>query len=704
MNSLLRAALQYADRGWRVFPLNGKEPAIRGGHTEATDRRKRIKLWWEKWPEANIGIACDSQHGPIVVDIDEPKHTEKDGFQFLRKHFPGIAGTTLTARSREGRLHLYFDPMQNGSEVRRMIRPFRPDGKKIAIDILGDGGYVVAPPSIHPDTGKPYRWKSELDPAPFPKGFLKFINKRDVFNVAPPLPEVVHEGERDNVLTSLAGSMRRRNASPEAILEALRVENAARVRPPLPDKQLVKIASSIGRKPPAVDDEHFTDLGNARRFIDVNQKKVRAIVSQRRRPWVIWSGQRWEPDTTGETERMAKLTVRTLYQDAAREPDEEKRDSMIKFALHSESAHSIRAMLELAATEPEISLTPDQLDADPWKLNLLNGTLNLKTGELEPHRRSDYITKIAPVDFDERATAPRWERFLKEIFDGDMDMLGFVQRAFGYSLTGDVREHCLFFCYGKGRNGKSTFLEILKEMLGDYAAQGDFTSFQVRRGEGPRNDVARMRGSRFVSAIEAQSEREFDTSIIKQMTGGDTVVARKLYEEFFEFRPQFKLWLAANHKPVIKEQTQAFWERMRLIPFTVFIPPEKRKKNLKAALRQEFSGILNWALDGCLEWQKLKGLQEPERVRKATRAYREEHDIMGEFIESMCTLDKHGWTATPALYQAFVDWWSDTRGHRSPPLSLVWFGRALSERAEVVPKKKTNVRGWSGISVKSVRA
>lgn len=702
MNDLLRAALRYADRGWRVFPLNGKEPIYPGGFTVATTKRRQIKAWWAEHPTANIGIACDSQHGPLVIDIDEPKKHEVDGFKFLRKTFPDLAETTMTARSRQGRLHLYFSPMKNRSHVKRMIRPFRPDGKKVAIDILGDGGYVVAPPSIHPDTGKPYRWINLIDPAPFPRVVVRHLNKKDVFSVAPPLPDIIHEGERDSVLTSLAGTMRRRGATPEAILEALRVENTTRVRPPLPDKQLSKIAFSIGKKPPHVEDEHRTDLGNARRFIEMNHKKVRAILAQRRRPWIIWSGQRWELDATGETERMAKLTVRTLYKDAMNEPDEEKRDELTKFALQSESAHSIRAMLELAATEPEISLTPDQLDANPWLFNVQNGTLNLKTGELQPHRRGDYITKISKVTYDADATAPLWERFLGEIFDGNDEIIAFLKRALGYSMTGDTREHCLFFCYGQGRNGKSTLLEVFRDLMGEYAAQSTFTSFQVQRNDGPRSDIARMRGARFVSAVEANAEKEFDAATIKQMTGGDTVVARKLYEDFAEYKPEFKLWLAANHKPVVREQTVAFWERIRLIPFNVIIPAERRKKNLLHLLRAELPGILNWALEGCLEWQRTKGLHEPERVLKATRSYREEHDVLGEFIESVCVLDETGWTATPALYQAFADWWTETRGHRSTPLSLVWFGRMLSERTTIKQRKRGNTRGWQGIIVKDV--
>lgn len=703
MNDLLKAALRYARRGWRVFPLNGKEPLIKGGHNRASTDEDRIKRWWDQWPEANIGIACDSENGPIVIDIDAPKKGETGAIKFLRKMGAYKELVTRTAISGAGGRHLYLAPMRNGTRIKRMLRPFRDKkGRKVALDILGDGGYVVAPPSIHPDTGKTYKWSEKIDLLPFPKRIFRFLEKRDIHNVAPPLPDIIREGERDSQLTSLAGSMRRRSATPEAILEALRVENAARVRPPLTDRQLKKIAFSIGKKSPVADDEHLTDLGNARRFVAAHHKKVRSILVQRH-PWLVWQGSRWEPDVTGEVERMAKLTVRALYKDAAECTDDDRRDELLKHALKSESSPRIRAMIELASTEPEISLTPEQLDANPWLLNIHNGTIDLKTGELHEHRRGDYITKLAPVFYDEKAECPRWEQFLAEVLDGNTELIEFVQRAVGYSLTGDVREQVLFFLYGQGSNGKSTFMEIIRSLCGDYATQADFRSFQSVRGDGPRSDIARMRAARFVAAVEARGERGFDETIVKQITGTDVVVARKLYEDEIEFKPQFKLWLAANHKPMVKEQTEAFWRRIRLIPFTVVIPANKRKKTLGEKLTKELSGILNWALAGCAEWRE-HGLMPPTSVVKATKEYKEEHDVLGEFLASNCVLDPKGWTSATSLYTAFTDWWMETRGHRSTPVALVGFSRLLSERSDISARKRENIRGWKGILLQDVKS
>ena len=659
------------------------------GHSDATTDRKQILRWWKQWPDANVGIACNSETGPIIVDIDG-----KSGAAFIEEL---ALPSTMEATSRKGRRHLYFAAMANGTRIARMIRPM---GKEVSFDILGDGGYVVAPPSVHPDTGQPYEWQHVRSLRKFPSSVLRAVRSvRGIKKVASPLPDLIGEGERDTTLTSLAGTMRRRNASEEGILAALREENAARVRPPLSDAQLRKIASSIGKKEPQRDMEHATDMGNARRFIAMHQQQVRSVMTQRR-PWVLWDKQRWIPDTTGAVERMAKATVRTIHEEANSIEDDELRASMVKHALQSENAGRIRSMLELAATERELSATPDQFDSNRWLLNVKNGTLNLKTGVLQPHNRDDLITKMAPVVYDKTAHAPRWERFLMEIMGGDVELVEFLQRAVGYALTGDTREQCLFFCYGQGANGKSTFLETLRHVFGDYAQQADFSSFMARTSDGPRTDIARMRGARFVTASEAQSNKDFDAKVVQSLTGDDTVVARHLYEKEFEFKPQHKLWLAANHKPVVKEQTEAFWRRMRLIPFTVVFPMVKRDKALAKKLQRELSGILSWALEGCLRWQT-DGLLEPAAVRRATLGYKDENDLLGEFIAQCGTVDADAWTPTPQLYRTFVDWWQETRGARSQPVSMTWFGRMMGERPEFKQvKRRHGLRGWRGISLK----
>lgn len=636
-----------------------------------------------------MAIACNSQEGPIVLDVDGPS-----GNDLLRDL---LIPPTREAQSRKGRRHLYFDPALDNAVVPRTIK-LKRNGVKYDLDVLGDGGYVIAPPSIHPETGKPYAWTFKRSVVPLPPIIPQLLQRSDHRQAAEPLPRIIHEGQRDALLTSLAGSMRRRNASESAILAALRKENDQRLEPPLPDKQLQKIAKSIAKKAPAGLGEHFTDLGNARRFILQHHDQVRST-SIGRQPWMIWDGVRWTDAVGGEVMRLAKSTVRSLYLEAAHCQDVDEREAILKHASKSESSVSLHALLRLAESEPEIATTSDMLDADHWLFNVENGTVDLRTGTLRPHDRNDLITRLAPVTFDPDEEAPRWQQFLDDITNHNLELQVFLQRAIGYAMTGETREQCLFFCWGKGSNGKSTFLETIRALFGEYAQQADFTTFLARRSEGPRNDLARMRGARLVTAIEAHGDRSFDETVLKQLTGSDTIIARRLYEEFFEFRPQHKLFLAANHKPIVKEQTEAFWRRIKLIPFIVTFAKEKRDKKLDVKLLRELSGILNWAIAGCRAWQR-EGLAEPKTVLQATTSYREENDLLGEFTAIVCRMDETAWTSTPDLYRAFSEWWLNTRGPRSTPPSMAWFGRLLGERPDLKPTKKHRLRGWRGIAIK----
>lgn len=695
--SCLTAALRYARRGWRVFPLNGKKPYFSSWPEEATTDPRRIKRWWRRWPNANVAILCDSRHGPIVLDIDDPGKNNRgaDLVDYL-----DLPPTREARSSLKTKRHLYFDPMTSGVKIPRLIK-VRLDGKKYDLDILGDGGYVVAPPSVHTETGRLYKWISKIRPVPLPESVLQLVpafTEETSKGPAAPLPTIIHEGERDTLLTSLAGSMRRRGASMDAILAALREENITRVVPPLRDKELRKIARSIAKKAPAGRGENLTDMGNARRFVAQHREYTRSLPNARH-PWFNWEGTRWTPDDTGEVVRMAKSTIRSLYVEAEHCGDADAREQILKHAARSEQASRVRALLELAATEPEIALTPDSLDADPWLLNVENGTVDLRTGELRAHSRDDLITKMAPVEFNEKAKAPTWHAHLDRVFDGDSELVEFAQRAVGYALTGDTREECFFFCYGQGANGKTTFFETIRALLGDYTQQAEFSTFLARRGEGPRNDIARMRGARLVTAVEAQTDREFDLAVLKQLTGGDTVTARRLYEEAMEFKPQHKIFLAANHKPIIREQTEATWRRIRLIPFTVTIPLKDRIQKLSDKIvADELPGVLNWALEGCRLWQ-VDGLPQPKAITRATKAYREENNIIGEFLVRRCEFEPEGWSSASELYRTFADWWVDVHGPRSSPVSMGQFSRLLSETKNVHTLKRGGVRGWQGISL-----
>ncbi len=455
--------------------------------------------------------------------------------------------------------------------------------------------------------------------------------------------------------------------------------------------------------PPApLDEDGFSDLGNARRFVAQHGEHLLHVRPWR--AWLVWDDRRWTPDDTGEAERRAKGIVDELYQLAAAERDAAQRKRLALHAARSSDARRIRSLLELACTEAAVVARPDAFDADLWALNTLSGTLDLRTGELRPHRRSDYLTRLAPVPYDATAPAPRWHQFLAEVTDGDAALQTYLQRAAGYTLTGHTSEQCLFFVHGQGANGKTVFCETLHYLLGpDYAQSTPFTTFLSRRSEGANNDIARMRAARMVSASEAPGGLPLDEALLKQLVGGDTVTARFLHQEFFDFAPQFKLWLRANHRPPVREQTEALWRRLRLVPFTVTIPAERRDPHLLETLRGEAAGILAWAVAGCLAWQR-DGLGTPPAVTEATAAYREENDTLGEFLAARCALDGAAWCSTADLYQAFSAWWEASHGKHEPPLKRNWFGRALGERTDLAaePRGHARAKGWRGIRLRDV--
>jgi len=410
--------------------------------------------------------------------------------------------------------------------------------------------------------------------------------------------------------------------------------------------------------------------------------------------WFHFDGVRWGRDTRGITTRAALATLRATAEEAEKVPDEDLRATLLKHALDSESSARINAMVSLA--QALLPASTEELDRDPDLLNVANGTLDLRTGELRPHNRDDWLTRLAPVRFDPNAACPRWEAFLLRAMGDNTKLVAFVQRAVGYSLTGHTNEQVLFLLYGIGANGKSTFLEALKGMLGDLAAIADFGTFLKRDSDGARNDIARLVGTRLVSAVEAEAGKPLAEALVKQLTGGDTITARFLFKEFFDFKPQFKIWLAANHKPRIKGSDHGIWRRIRMVPFTVTIPEAERDPALPQKLAEELPGILAWAVRGCLAW-RAEGLGVPAEVQAATDAYRQEMDTYGGFFEERCVVEAGAVVKSKALYAAYKVW-CEANGER--PRSQRALGGSLRERGFEAGKGAKGVRVWKGLRLR----
>lgn len=437
--------------------------------------------------------------------------------------------------------------------------------------------------------------------------------------------------------------------------------------------------------------EHRTDLGNARRLVRHFGERMRFAHEWRK--WLVYADGRWRIDGSGEIERMAKETVMRIYAEAIGAATDADRQELAKWAARSESEARIRAAVELASSEPGVPIQSQDLDSDPRLLNVANGTLELRTGRLREHRPADLITKQTPVPYDRDATCPQWVRFLRRILADNGELLGFLQRAVGYSLTGETIEQVLFILWGLGNNGKSVFLDVLRSLLGDYGRAADFATFLEWHSEGARSDVARLQGARFVPAIETGDGQRLAEGLVKKLTGGDVITARFLYAEHFEFQPTFKLWLATNHKPTIRGTDHAMWRRIRLVPFTVTIPEEERDLQLAEKLRAELPGILNWAIEGCLTWQR-DGLGVPPAIRAATEAYRSEMDVLGGFLEECCEMGPSYKSFAAALYETYRRW-CERSGERALPQR--GFGRALQERALIRVKSTGGVMAWFGL-------
>lgn len=379
--------------------------------------------------------------------------------------------------------------------------------------------------------------------------------------------------------------------------------------------------------------EHATDLGNARRLAARHGDELRYCHPWR--SWLVWNGQRFRRDGTGEIDRRAKHTVASIYREAASIDDEAERELIAKHAVKSEAETRLRAMVSLAASEPGIAVAASDLDADPYLLSCANGTVDLRTGELRAADPRDLLTRGTDVPYKPNAKCPRWRQFLAEVLGGDVELGRFLQRLIGYSLTGDTREHVLAVLHGAGCNGKTTLVEIVKRLLGDLATSAAFDTFaRAPADRGPRNDLARLHGTRMVVASESGEGRRLDETTVKQLTGGDTVAARFLYGEHFEFVPGFKLWLVTNHRPRVDGGDDAIWRRLRLVPFEQTFEG-REDRGLRGALEEELPGILTWAVKGCLTWQR-DGLGKAGAVETATQAYREDEDVLAAFLTERC--------------------------------------------------------------------
>ena len=410
---------------------------------------------------------------------------------------------------------------------------------------------------------------------------------------------------------------------------------------------------------------NYTDLGNALRLVETYGDVIR-YNQEPFRKWLWWNGKHWQFDRTNKIYEYIDRVIRDMYREVETLESGERRKRLASWALQLEGMKRQNAMVSKSETMQRIAVSAEDLDSNPWLLNVANGTLDLAAGDVtfREHRQEDYLTRAIEAEYDPEARCPEWEKFLGEIFEHDAELIQFVQRAVGYSLTGDISEQCLFFAYGTGANGKSVFFNTLEMLFGEYFYRAPSEMILQQKNTQIPADVANLKGKRFVVSSELEENRRLAEARVKSLTGSDTIEARKLYGDWFSFQPTHKLWMFGNHKPVISGGDEGIWRRVRVIPFTVYIPEDARTpmRDMLDTFRGEMPGILNWALEGYQRYREA-GFPLPKAMIDAGNQYRDEMDQVGQFIKECCVVNRNIESNGKEIWQAYHGWCDDQGEH-----------------------------------------
>lgn len=707
----------------------------------------------QDWFEAHDwkpGIITGKLSGVVVFDCDDANAVEWA--------FENMPPTPLRVVSGSGKgMHFYYR-YPEGEEITNARSAWvLPPRSELAADIRGQGGQVLAPGALH-KSGNRYRlhegslplcratinqlplWPTkqlapppppQKDPTPRPKvqGDRLSPYERAKLYMANWDPAIAGQGGDVATFANACALVRGFELSDSDAMDLLQEWNRT-CQPPWTEGELwTKVcgARSYGRKPfgyllnqePTKAEKAYaqvlknrekkeleplnyanTDLGNAEYLRDGWGERLRWC--HQTGCWLFWTGSVWEEDERGAWRCVSEM-ARSRTQAAFGIEDEKKRETALKWSRGSESAARHKACLTLAQTFPEFSINVDDLDPNPWLLNCTNGTLNLRTGELKPHDPRNFCTRCVAVAYDPEAKCPNFLAFMATISGGDQEWIDYLQRALGYSLNGTTMEQKFFMCFGEGSNGKTVLLELILWLLGTYAIAVDPSTWLEQKDPSkPRPDIARMRGARFTKSSESRDGLRLDMGVVKQVTGGDRLTARHLYQKETSFEARCKPWFATNHKPEIPHTDHGTWRRIVLVPFSVKIPEDKADGELAEKLRDEGPGILAWLVRGALEWLRLR-LATPEGIARHAREYKADQDVLGGFFADCCdlTLDMCGqkrWVNSGDLYSAYRRW-ADKMGERV--LSSQKFGRMMAERGFVSERTTGGRRVWRGIGLTS---
>ena len=440
-----------------------------------------------------------------------------------------------------------------------------------------------------------------------------------------------------------------------------------------------------------------TDTGNMERFVDQHQGYLRSLGTIK--TWLVWDGTRWKPSDYAEVFKFALETVQSIKTEIEQAAGLTDAQNLKKWSVTSESNSKTMAMLDMAAKHPSLVAKASSFDKQKMRLNCLNGIVDLETGQLNQRTSDDLHTKVIGTNFNPQAKCPNFDKFIKEVFGGDGELISWIQRAFGYSLTGSVQEQVLFICYGTGANGKSTLLETISKILGDYSTNADFEMFLSNQKSDVRvmEAVGELKGIRLALASEVDASKRFNESLVKRLTGGDTLRGTKLHMGAFQFEPQHKLWFLCNHIPFARDGSHGFWRRIKVIPFAQQFQGSSLDSSLPDKLWAEREGILAWMIRGAVAWSKelqktnaTTGLGPCKAIDQSIEEYRYDNDLSARFIEECLVRgDDFGSVGARELYYAYQRWWSDNSDEDTPSEGI--FSRRMEERGLKKTRTKAGV-------------
>jgi putative DNA primase/helicase len=721
VTALLLARRYLCERQWAPIPVpfRSKAPVV-AGWSALRLGAEDLDAHFNGQP-SNIGVLLGAPSGGLVdVDLDCGEAVR------LATVFLPPTRSRFGRASRRASHWLYV--VTTAVETMKFADPDAPGEHASLVELRSTGTQTVFPGSVH-ESGEPITWDEDGEQARGDGATLR----RAVAELAAACLLARHwpgKGRRHDAALAAAGLLARGGLDEARVVQMVHqaalaagddealgrrrdvVTTVARLaagEPITGGPTLAETLRGDGAKVVAAlrrwlglervaGEEPITDVGNAARFVEQHGGTLRYCFAWA--GWLHFDGTRWRRDAGDVAVRCAKACARTWFSEAAQATDEGRRRALAKWATYANSEPGIRRMLSLA--QAELAITPDQLDADPWVLNCPNGTLELRTGHLRAHRREDFLTKLTAAPYDEAAHSAVWDSFLEGCLP-DEGARDYAQRYAGYCLTGATREEVFVFCRGPAGGGKSTFTEGLRRAWGDYATSADFSAFLAKRPtEGPREDIARLAGARLVTSVETRDGAQLAEGLVKMLTGGDTVAARRLYERTFEFLPQFKLLLASNYRPRANADDDGLWRRLRELPFpTARVRREERDDSVKAAITdtaQTGPAILAWAVEGCARWLA-EGLGEPAAVMQATAAYRKAMEPLADFIADCCRLGP-GLSVPAARLRDEYETWCKAEGLRHPLNGRAWGGalRALG----CADRRAAAARWWDGIDLRLV--